>query len=213
MKKSEMRHEEAVSRPSHVSDTAERKLTEHAMVASEMRYRRLFETAKDGILILDGNTGRIVDVNPFLMELTGYSHEDFLGRYIWEIGPFRDIAASKASFVDLQTKEYVRYEDLPLETRDGRKIDVEFVSNVYRVDDENVIQCNVRDITERKRVDRRMAEQRAALSAVLESADSPIFAVDGELRYTAFNRAHAVEMKATCGVDIQIGCSERARVT
>ena len=131
---------------------------EHAMKASEARYRRLFEAAKDGILILDGDTGQIVDVNPFLMELTGYSHKDFLGKYLWESGPFKDIAASKASFAKLHAQEYVRYEDLPLEARDGRKIDVEFVSNVYHVGDQRVIQCNIRDITARKRADDERAE-------------------------------------------------------
>ena len=117
--------------------------------ASEKRYRRLFQAAKDGILILDAATGRIVDVNPFLTELTGYSREDFLGKYVWELGPFKDAPASKSAFDELQAKRYVRYEDLPLRALDGRKIDVEFVSNVYRVDDRDEIQCNIRDFTER----------------------------------------------------------------
>jgi PAS domain S-box-containing protein len=126
---------------------------EPALAASEMRYRRLFETAKDGILILDGKSGRIVDVNPFLIKLTGYSREDFLRKHVWEIGPFKDEAFSKVSFKELQDKEYIRYEHLPLATRDGQKVDVEFVSNVYRVNGDNVIQCNIRDITARKRAE------------------------------------------------------------
>ncbi|MBK9516864.1 MAG: PAS domain S-box protein [Anaeromyxobacter sp.] len=122
--------------------------------ASETRYRRLFEAAKDGILILDAATGKIVDVNPFMVELTGYSHEDFLDRHLWEIGPFKDHAASRAAFADLQAKAYVRYDDLPLQAKDGRRLDVEFVSNVYRVADQDVIQCNIRDISARKEADR-----------------------------------------------------------
>src|SRR6476646_5504925 len=43
-------------------------------------HRRLFETAKDGILLLDADTGQIIDVNPFLIKLLGYSHEEFLGK-------------------------------------------------------------------------------------------------------------------------------------
>jgi PAS domain S-box-containing protein len=121
-----------------------------AVQASEIRYRRLFEAAKDGILILDAETGKIVDVNPFLAELTGYPHEYFVGKRLWELGPFKDIAASKDSFATLQREEYVRYENLPLSTSEGRKIDVEFVSNVYLVDNQKVIQCNIRDITERR---------------------------------------------------------------
>jgi PAS domain S-box-containing protein len=102
-----------------ITEITERKQAEHLLRASETRYRRLFEAAKDGILILDGGTGRIVDVNAFLIELTGYSHEHFLGKQLWEIGPFKDIAASRASFADLQALAYVRYDDLPLQARDG----------------------------------------------------------------------------------------------
>ena len=93
--------------------------SEEALKVSETRYRRLFETAQDGILILDAETGQISDVNPFLVEMLGYSHEEFLGKKLWEIGAFKNIEASKAAFLELQSKGYVRYKDLPLETKDG----------------------------------------------------------------------------------------------
>jgi PAS domain S-box-containing protein len=130
-----------------------RRRTDEALKASEIRYRRLFETAQDGILLLDADTGQILDVNPFLLKMLGYSHKDFLGKKLWEIGPFNDIAASRLRFSELQTKGYVRYEHLPLETKNGRLIDVEFVSNVYLVDSDKIIQCNVRDITLRKQAE------------------------------------------------------------
>jgi PAS domain S-box-containing protein len=123
------------------------------LLVSEARYRRLFESAKDGILILDAGTGQVVDVNPFLISLLGYSHADFLGKFVWDLGPFKDVALSRDVFRELQEKDYVRYEDLPLETRDGRLVNVEFVSNVYWVGQTKVIQCNIRDITERKAFD------------------------------------------------------------
>ena len=129
------------------------RMTDKDLQASEMRYRRLFESAKDGILILDAMTAQIVDVNPFLIEMLGYSYEGFIGKKIWEIGTFRDILASKASFAELQHKEYIRYDDLPLESADGRVLHVEFVSNVYLADNSKVIQCNIRDISERKEKD------------------------------------------------------------
>jgi PAS domain S-box-containing protein len=115
----------------------------------EKRYRRLFESAKDGILILNAKDGMIVDVNPFLTNMLGYSKEKFLKKYIWDISAFKNIDYSKLLFKELQEKEYVRYEDLPLETFDGEQIHVEFVSNVYLVDNEKVIQCNIRDISDR----------------------------------------------------------------
>lgn len=124
-----------------------------ALMVSETRYRRLFETAQDGILLINADTGQILDVNPFLLKLLGYSHNDFLGKKLWEIGPFRDTAASRLKFSELQEKGYVRYMHLPLETSDGRLIHVEFVSNVYLVDHEKIIQCNIRDITLRKQTD------------------------------------------------------------
>ncbi|MFZ1072393.1 MAG: PAS domain S-box protein [Verrucomicrobiia bacterium] len=128
----------------------QRQSADYAMKASENRYRRLFETAQDGILILNADTGQIDDVNPFLTNMLGYTREQLLGNKLWEIGPFKDTKASKASFLELQRKTYVRYEDLPLETSAGKSINVEFVSNVYQVNGGKVIQCNVRDITKRK---------------------------------------------------------------
>ncbi|MDD5169328.1 MAG: PAS domain S-box protein [Syntrophales bacterium] len=135
---------------------------------SEKRYRRLFEAAKDGILILDADTGKVVDVNPFLLHLLGYSYESLYGQHIWELGVFKDIAASKDAFKTLQDSEYIRYDDLPLETRNGQPIAVEFVSNVYLVDHSRVIQCNIRDITERKRAD---AEHKRLMAAVEQTGD------------------------------------------
>jgi two-component system cell cycle sensor histidine kinase/response regulator CckA len=134
------------------------KRAEQALQDSEKRYRRLFESAKDGILILDAYTGKVVDVNPFLMRLLGYSYDALCGKHIWEIGVFKDIAASKDAFKALQDNEYIRYEDLPLETLDGKPIAVEFVSNVYLVDHTKVIQCNIRDITENKRMEEELLQ-------------------------------------------------------
>lgn len=133
--------------------------------ASEVRYRRLFETAKDGILLLDADTGRITDVNPFLEDMLGYSHIDLIGKALWEIGPVKDIGASQDAMRQLQQKEYVRYENLPLETKSGQQIQVEFVSNVYLVDGLRVIQCNIRDITARKRAEEGMRMTHDQLTA------------------------------------------------
>jgi len=157
-------------------DLTEARGARKALEASEARYRRLFESAKDGIVIVDAHTGQIIDVNPFLTELTGYSRADFLGAHLWEIGLFKDIAASKALFSDLQVREYVRYEHLPLAARSGSKIDVEFVSNVYPVDGQKVIQCNIRDITARKRVE----AERERLTMAIEQAAEVVLVADAK---------------------------------
>jgi len=142
--------------------------------ASESRYRRLFEASRDGILILDAETGMIVDVNPFLIEMLGYSKEQFIEKAIWEIGFFKDIIPNKDNFLELQQKEYIRYEDIPLETANGKKINVEFVSNVYLVNQKKVIQCNIRDITER----RKLEQSRFQLLDILEKSLNEIYVFD-----------------------------------
>ncbi|MDZ7767364.1 MAG: PAS domain S-box protein [Melioribacteraceae bacterium] len=98
--------------------------------------------------MLDAETGKIIDVNPFLCELLDYSKEKFIDKELWQIGFFKDIAANKEKFLELQRNGYVRYEDLPLKTTNGRRINVEFVSYLYLVNNHKVIQCNIRDITD-----------------------------------------------------------------
>ena len=122
--------------------------------ASETRFRRLFETAQDGILILDAGTGKIVEVNKFLIDMLGYSRKEFLDKKLWEIGAFLDTDKAKDAFKTLQTKKYILYEDLPIQTKDSHLMNVEFVSNVYKIGREKVIQCNIRDITERKKAEK-----------------------------------------------------------
>jgi diguanylate cyclase (GGDEF)-like protein/PAS domain S-box-containing protein/putative nucleotidyltransferase with HDIG domain len=148
---------------------AKRKQTEKELSTSEVRYRRLFETAQDGILILEAENGQIIDANPFLTDLLGYPKHELLGRKLWEIGLLEDKFTSRKAFHELQDEGYIRYEDLPLATKDGRAIEVEFVSNVYNVDGSKVIQCNIRDITDRKRAEKAL-EQRAREFALLDRA-------------------------------------------
>ena len=145
---------------------------------SEARYRRLFEAAQDGILILDAETGMIEDVNPFLMTMLGYSREEFVEKRLWEVGAFKDIEANQEAFEALQKNEYIRYEDLPLKAKDGRLIQVEFVSNVYLVGNEKVIQCNIRDITERKQAQDELAKSRSTDCALsLSATTSPGYSI------------------------------------
>jgi PAS domain S-box-containing protein len=144
----------------NIRDITERALAAGALGASEARYRRLFETAQDAILILEEASGKIMDANPFVIDLLGYPLDDLIGKELWEIGMFSDTAESKAAMQRLRETGYIRYEDMPLETKLGKRVEVEFVSNSYMVGDLKVIQCNIRDITDRK-----WAEEAARISA------------------------------------------------
>ena len=134
-------------------EAAAQKKIEEAIKFSETRYRRLFEAAQDGILIVDPATGRISDVNPTFLKLLGYSLKDLLDKKLWETGPFKNISANHDFFSNMQSKEYLRHDELPLETKDGRVVEVEFVSNIYMVDEVKVVQCNIRSIADRKRAE------------------------------------------------------------
>jgi len=147
----------------------------------EERYHRLFESAKDGILILDAETGLIVDANPFITDLLGYSLEDIRAKYIWDLGFFKNIAANKEKFLELQQQDYVRYEDLPLESAKGQTLRVEFVSNVYLVNNVRVIQCNIRDISERKAAEEKINKLSMAIEQSLENI--LITDLDGKIEY------------------------------
>jgi len=182
--------EATVIPPAGVSEAiSERHQAEEALRTSELRYRRLFESAKDGILILDAETGMVVDVNPFLIERLGFSREQFLGKKIWELGFFRDIVENQASFAELQQNEYIRYEDKPLETADGRRIDVEFVSNVYLVNQKKVIQCNIRDITERKHAAAVLQASERLAQATIDALPAHLCVMEETGRILTVNKA------------------------
>ncbi|HSM98019.1 MAG TPA: EAL domain-containing protein, partial [Gallionella sp.] len=144
-----------------------------ALRVSESRYRRLFETAQDGILLLNAETARIEDVNPFLIGMLGYSRAEFLGKKLWEAGSFEDIAQSKEMFGVLQTQGHVRYKDLQLKTKSGAQIAVDFVGNTYDCEGTRVIQCNIRDIAERK-ADRENIQRHTQLYAALSQSNKAI---------------------------------------
>ncbi len=165
----------------------DRQGAEESLIASETRYRRLFESAKDGILILDAETGMITDVNPFLIEMLGYSKDQFRNKAIWEIGFLKDIVANLDKFLELQQKEYVRYDDLPLETAAGRKISVEFVSNSYFENNKKVIQCNIRETTIRKQAELALQKSESHLRTLVQTIPDLIWLKDTNGVYLSCN--------------------------
>jgi PAS domain S-box-containing protein len=159
-----------------------------AIRQSEIRYRRLFEAAHDGVLILDSVSRKITDANPFMSELLGYRHEELLGKELWEIGLLKDEQASQAAFRELQNSGYVRYEDLPLESKSGEKREVEIVANRYDEDGTQVIQCNIRDITERMRTEAALRASEERFRTLFELGPSAVYACDAHGVIQDFNR-------------------------
>jgi two-component system cell cycle sensor histidine kinase/response regulator CckA len=161
--------------------------------SSEVRYRRLFETAQDGILLLDGISGEITDANPFILSMLGYPLKELMGKRLWEIGPFQDVENSRAAFGILQHEDYIRYEDLPLQSKSGKQVDVEFVSNAYLVDGVRVIQCNIREIGERKRAERESRASNLQLQRVLAQGATIFYSIvlsgeaNGQFSYISEN--------------------------
>ena len=172
---------------------------------SELRYRRLFEAAQDGILILDFDTGQIQDANPFVLSLLGFSREELVGKEIWEISSVLDKTIALKAFEVIKEKGYVRYEDVPLKTKDGELIQVEFVSNAYHVNGDKVIQCNIRDVSYRKKLEEENLKFQHSISIslheVIETLANVIVARDS---YTAGHQKRVANLASAIAAKLNL---------
>jgi PAS domain S-box-containing protein len=180
-----------------IVDITDRQQARAAIEVSEIRYRRLFEAARDGILILSPHTRKITDANPFMSELLGYSRDGLLGKELWEIGLLQDEKANQAAFCELQANHFIRYEDLPLQDKTGNRREVEFVSNLYDEAGQSVIQCNIRDITRRKETEESLVSAKeeisrhaAELERVVAERTSELRKSIGELEEFSYSVSH-----------------------
>jgi PAS domain S-box-containing protein len=185
-------------------ELGEKRRAAERLSASETRYRQLFESAKEGILVLDAATGRIVDANPFLGDLIGYPPDALAGRVIWDVGPLRDLVGDREKFRELREKNYVRYDNLTLRTKAGTVVEVEFNGKVYGEGDAAFIQCGIRDVSGRRAVEAGLEAARREVAAIKAEADAaadfaagvmatvrdPLLCLDGGLRVVAASRSY-----------------------
>ena len=156
------------------------------IAASEEKYRRLFEASQDGILILDFATGKITEANPFIERLLGFPKAELVGKELWEIGAVADKVAARTAFDTVKSAGYVRYTNLPLVARDGQTRHVEFVSNSYPVDGVMVIQCNIRDESQRIAAELRIAAlEQASRQTNIELVNTLAVLIESRDPYTA----------------------------
>lgn len=170
-------------------DIADRLQAEQAVRNSEIRYRRLFEAAKDGILILNAPDGSITDANPIVVEMLGSSREELLRKHLWEVGLLPDAPSGKAMIRDLREKSYLRYEPITLKNAAGREIEVEVVANVYEEADRSIIQCNIRDITERAKSEKALVKALNYADDIVATLREPFLVLDDGLRVKTANRS------------------------
>jgi PAS domain S-box-containing protein len=150
---------------------------ERLLRISELKYRRLFETAQDGIMIVDTRTGIVIDANPALAALMGLSQEAFLGKRISDFEFLATIMSQKEALSDAERKKYIRYRDLPLRTYDGRDIYVEFISKPYQVNGREVLQLNIREITDLVAAERERDKLSARLAHYLATSPTVTYSL------------------------------------
>ncbi|MDD5312402.1 MAG: PAS domain S-box protein [Dehalococcoidia bacterium] len=155
----------------------------HHHNGNDLIFGRLFDTALHGILILDGESGRVTNVNPFLSELLGYAQHELTGKSLWDTVPFKDIDVSQADLRKLLQHDSVHFEKLPLAGKDGRQIYVEFTSVSFLAEQKKYIQCKVQDITEKARIAEKLRESEEKYRNVVDNANDGIIIVqDGMLK-------------------------------
>ncbi|MDQ6705962.1 MAG: PAS domain S-box protein, partial [Acidobacteriota bacterium] len=152
-----------------------------------LRYRRVFETAKDGIMVLDANTGEVLEVNPRMLELAACSRSEMVGRPIWETDYLKQHDAGRIIFRELKRKETIQLE-IDLENKRGKCVAIELLCNIYNEDGIRAIQANVRDVSQRRRDETALRDSEERFRLLVQGVkDYAIFMMDPRGRIVSWN--------------------------
>jgi len=163
-----------------IEDITERKQLESLLIDSEEQYRRLFETASDGIVLLEKREGKITHANPAAEKMLGYNTKESIGNKLQDIGISLGMDDFQTIMQNLNKTGILNYDDVPVKTRTGQHID----TDIYLVDRAKLVQCNIRDITERKRAEEKLRESEEKSRWVLDNMADVIAVMDMNLRFT-----------------------------
>jgi PAS domain S-box-containing protein len=164
-------------------DITERKQLEDLLKESEMRYRRIFETASDGIVLLEKREGQIVHANPAAENMLGYSEEEYSGKMLQDIGVPLDMSDFPAIMKTLNENGIINYDDVEVKTKSGHSID----TDIYLVDRAALAQCNIRDVSERKLAEKKLTSEKAFIENALNILNDLFFVFDLEGRFLRWN--------------------------
>jgi len=170
-----------------IEDITERKRLEDLVAESEERYRRIFETANDGIVLLEKREGNIVHANPAAEKMLGYAKGEYIGKKLQDIGVSLDMSDFPAIMKSLDKSGILSYGDVPVKTKSGQYLD----TDIYMVDRAKLAQCNIRDVTERKRVVEALRESQQILEGIINAIPVRVFWKDRNLVYLGCNTAFA----------------------
>ena len=163
-----------------MEDITERSRLEGLLIDAELMYRRLFETASDGIVLLEKREGKITHANPAAEKLLGYTEKESLGNKLQDIGVSLDLDDFQTTMENLNKTGIINYRNVKVETRSGQHIDTE----IYLVDRAKLVQCNIRDITERKRTKEALRESEQKYHWIVDNMADVITVMDMNLRFT-----------------------------
>ena len=167
-----------------IEDITEHKRLDDLLKESEERYRRTFETAKDGIVLLEKNEGHIVHANAAAEKMLGYSEEEYKGKMLQDIGVPLDMSDFPAVMQSLSRGGIINYDDIQVKTKAGQYIS----TDIYMVDRASLAQCNIRDVTERKRAEEELRFSEDRYRSVVDNIGIGVALISPNMEILTLNK-------------------------